>query len=270
LDRYRHSAARVRYANRDKASSCGDISQRIYDDLAATLGSSSSPSSRGNDIPNDDERATVNRLRESVLVDRHAIRSHVARFVIRGGFEDNDGGAAVDDCVRQIQSFHRSLVFCPPIGDDDRISTQSSTVIHDGGEKIRLSTPSGLRNLGATCYLNSQLQCLSQNLGFVSGLSSWRKRRSPSSLRYSGTSDTADERMSNVLSNMQLILARMTYGPDRVLCTNDFASALSLESDEMQDPNEVSHDITNFWYRIVAFLSVSHGTPFLSRPQLLS
>ena len=266
MDRYRHSAARVRYANRDKASSCGDISQRIYDDLAATLGSSSSsPSSRrgSNDIPNDDERgATVNRLRGSVLVDRHAIRSHVARFVIRGGFGDDDGGAAVDDCVRRIQSFHRSLVFCPQIGDDDRMSTQSSTVIHDGGEKIRLSTPSGLRNLGATCYLNSQLQCLSQNLGFVSGLSSWRKRGSPSSLRYSGMSDTADERMTNVLSNMQLILAKMRYGPDRVLCTNDFASALSLESDEMQDPNEVSHDVTNFWYRIVALPSVPHGTLF--------
>ena len=32
----------------------------------------------------------------------------------------------------------------------------------------------------------------------------------------------------------------MRYGPDRVLCTNEFASALNLENNEMQDPNEVS------------------------------
>ena len=94
-------------------------------------------------------------------------------------------------------------------------------------------TPAGLWNLGATCYLNSQLQCLAQNLGFLSGLFSWKKGRT------GGASNAADERMSSVLSHMQLILARIRYGPDKVIYTNDFASALGLENDEMQDPNEV-------------------------------
>ena len=93
--------------------------------------------------------------------------------------------------------------------------------------------PPGLRNLGATCYLNSQLQCLAQNLAFVHGLFSWTKPTINTGSEY-------DRRMATVLSNMQSILGRMRYGPDRVLCTNEFASSLDLNNDEMQDPNEVS------------------------------
>ena len=237
IDLYRRSAAKVRYANRDRVMACDDMSQKIYDDLVSTLETSSS--SWGGTILDGGDGDKGDTIRGSALVDRDAVRSHVFRFVARGGFGDVDCcDADVDNCIRRVIICNQSLVFCPPIGDE------SSAKFEEGGDKIRLSTPPGLRNLGATCYLNSQLQCLSQNLGFVSGLFSWRKRRSdPSSLRYSGTSYAADERMSNVLSNMQSILARMRYGPDRVLCTNDFASALGLESDEMQDPNEVSRDI---------------------------
>ena len=43
-------------------------------------------------------------------------------------------------------------------------------------------------------------------------------------------------------------------GPDRVLCTNDFVSALGLENNEMQDPNEVSRDIKSCWHRHLALL----------------
>jgi hypothetical protein len=230
-----------------------DISRRVYDDLAATLGSpssSSSPSpSRGGGSLDDGGSAGGDPpLRGSALVERDAVRSHVSRYVIRGrGSGDVGGGgdaAAVDDCVRRVRSLHRSLVFRPPpIGDGDGTSIPSSAMADEEGgvDRMRLSTPPGLRNLGATCYLNSQLQCLSQNLGFVSGLFSWRRRRKRRRGGGAGTSlDAADERMSNVLSNMQSILARVRYGPDKVLCTNDFASALSLENNEMQDPNEVS------------------------------
>jgi hypothetical protein len=49
------------------------------------------------------------------------------------------------------------------------------------------------------------------------------------------------ERMNNVLLSLQSILARMRYGPESVICTNDFSVALGLENDEMQDPNEVSY-----------------------------
>jgi hypothetical protein len=79
----------------------------------------------------------------------------------------------------------------------------------------------------------------------LSGLFSWKKDRT------GGASNAADERMSRVLSNMRLILARIRYGPEKVIYTIDFASALGLENDEMQDPNEVR------WGRIVNFCYTS-------------
>merc|ERR1712238_121683 len=39
--------------------------------------------------------------------------------------------------------------------------------------KIGLCTPPGMRNLGATCYLNSQFQCLASNPVFLKGVLSW-------------------------------------------------------------------------------------------------
>jgi hypothetical protein len=48
------------------------------------------------------------------------------------------------------------------------------------------------------------------------------------------------KRMNDVLSSMQSIMARMRYGHESSICTNEFALALGLENDEMQDPNEVS------------------------------
>lgn len=159
-------------------------------------------------------------IRRSIMVDCGVIQAHLSRFVC-----DNQGDAAIATCLQKIQSCHRPLLF-RPLHDQTTKSECKS-------DKIELSQPSGLRNLGATCYLNSQLQCLAQNLGFIHGLFSWRKP----SLNF--VSD-ADERMSTVLSNMQSILANMRYGPDRVICTNEFASALHLENNEMQDPNEVS------------------------------
>jgi hypothetical protein len=127
-----------------------DISRCTYDDLAVTLGllsSSSSPSSSpGDKHPDDDGRAKGDPLRGSALVDHDAVRSHVSRYVIRGGRSGDvdGGGAAVDDCIRRVRSFHRSLVFRPPIGDDDGTSTlASATADEEVGDKIRLSTPSG-------------------------------------------------------------------------------------------------------------------------------
>ena len=155
----------------------------------------------------------------------------------------------VDEYLDQIESCHRSLVFCPSLptlpmmminnNEDDKNKKK------EDNEMLQLSMPAGLRNLGATCYLNSQLQCLAQNLGFVSGLLSLSRRGGGDSGEVSKNSNATtacvDERMSSVLFHMQSILARLRYGPDRVICTNDFALALGLENNEMQDPNEVRY-----------------------------
>merc|ERR1712238_349299 len=47
-----------------------------------------------------------------------------------------------------------------------------------------------------------------------------------------------EDRMSQVLSNMKLLLARMKYGGNSFVNTCQFSKSLGLENDEMQDPNE--------------------------------
>lgn len=149
-----------------------------------------------------------NDIRRSILVDSDKIRTHVSSVVCRGDEKVEQYSEMIDSCQNELI-----------------ISSTQDPARTD--EKTRISVPPGLRNLGATCYLNSQLQCLAQNLGFVHGLFTWRQVG-------------ASNRMSQVLSHMQSILSRMKFGPQSVICTNEFATALSLENDEMQDPNEVS------------------------------
>lgn len=149
-----------------------------------------------------------NDIRRSILIDCDKTRGHASNFVC-------DGEEDSERYCEMVNSCQNELILSP--SHEDPVS--------DG--KTQISMPPGLRNLGATCYLNSQLQCLAQNLGFVHGLFTWRQVG-------------AGNRMSQVLSHMQSILARMKYGPQSVICTNEFATALSLENDEMQDPNEVS------------------------------
>lgn len=148
-------------------------------------------------------------IRRSILVDCDKTREYASNFVC-------DREEDIERYCEMIHTCQNELILSP-----------SNDPVSDGDGKTRISMPPGLRNLGATCYLNSQLQCLAQNLGFVHGLFTWRQLG-------------AGNRMSQVLSHMQSILARMKYGPQIVICTNEFATALSLENDEMQDPNEVS------------------------------
>lgn len=197
-------------------------------------------------------------MRGSHLVNRHDVRGHISQFLIHGGdcSTNNDDGyvtnvdivniryAIINDYVSRIESYHRSLIFCPSL-PMMRDSNEDKNKEGEDEEVLRLSMPAGLRNLGATCYLNSQLQCLAQNLGLISGLFSLTGGsrtgggdREEVSNNNATTADV-DERMSSILSHMQSILARLRYGPDRVICTNDFALALGLENNEMQDPNEV-------------------------------
>ena len=207
MDHYRHSVAKISYAIKTKQKpNCG-ISQQIYDDLLATLKlhSSQRENAIGEDKPIDDGI-----LRGSSLVDIEKIKDHASRFIA-------DDDISVTEYIEQIKLFNRTLIFPP-----------KDELLEEGDSKLRLSAPPGLHNLGATCYLNSQLQCLAQNLGFVRGLFSWI-----------ASDMDAENRMSKIISCMQSILVRMRYGPDRVIYTHDFAAALNLENGEMQDPNEV-------------------------------
>ena len=166
----------------------------------------------------DDKKNAKDVIRHSLGVECGIVRGHISRYFC--DHHDNDG---VDRWLGTIQSVHNDLIMH---------HHEECSVSPACQSKIRLSIPPGLLNLGATCYLNSQLQCLAQNLGFVHGVFSWTRPLS------ANVSDL-DNMMNNVLETMQSVLAGMRYGPESVVCTNNFASALSLENNEMQDPNEV-------------------------------
>jgi ubiquitin carboxyl-terminal hydrolase 48 len=91
--------------------------------------------------------------------------------------------------------------------------------------QMRFAVPPGMENLGATCYLNTQLQCLARNTAFLDGIFDWKPSNSES-------------RMDSVLSKLQHVLAGLAYGAASTSTTEEFAHALGLQNDEMQDPNE--------------------------------
>mmetsp|Transcript_11381 Transcript_11381/g.27439 ORF Transcript_11381/g.27439 Transcript_11381/m.27439 type:complete len:1778 (-) Transcript_11381:330-5663(-) len=122
----------------------------------------------------------------------------------------------VDKYLCTIVAWERALRFVSP-ARQPKVENLSGL--------INLSIPPGIENLGATCYLNTQLQCLAQNPVFLNGIFSWRAGRSTHS-------------MNPVMSKMQLLLAKMVVGGDCKLSTLDFSNALGLQHNEQQDPNE--------------------------------
>ena len=235
MDDYRYNATKIRYFSSDEMKTGVGVIKESYSGIFPSMFVAESDKSINcksenlicldgispNDTKDDNQNRKNNGIRHCVSVEQDIIKAFVSRLIC-----DVPYVPTVESYLETIRSSHDVLIM--PRSDE------SSRSAH--GHKIQLSTPPGLRNLGATCYLNSQLQCLAQNLGFIHGLFSWKKPllKSESDL---------ENRMNHVLSTMQTVLARIRYGPDSVVCTEEFAKALCLESDEMQDPNEVSRII---------------------------
>ncbi len=117
--------------------------------------------------------------------------------------------------MRELREWHESLSFSNPL-----LAATPAT-----NDKLTIALPPGIKNLGATCYLNTQFQCLARMTAFLNGLFSW--------------TPTGDNHgMNSVLSTMQLLFARMVHGSEALVTTQEFSDALGLENDEMQDPNE--------------------------------
>ncbi len=92
---------------------------------------------------------------------------------------------------------------------------------------LRLPVPPGFSNLGATCYLNSILQCLFMNVPFRHGL-----------YRFIRPSSSRSSKLYDVLEALQAIFARMELGYKATLSLKVLATALGLDTGEQQDPQE--------------------------------
>jgi len=220
LDQYRYNVAKI------SLLASGNISDLLSDDnddnSDANVDFANLLRRHWSEIPSlgmDKKKKTAdgqgNNIRRSISVESEKIRLHASNFVC-------DNEEEVDGYCKMIVAFQNELSLSSSNHESPATATSSSD------RRIQLSLPPGLQNHGATCYLNSQLQCLAQNLGFVHGLFSWTNV---------GAEDTP---MSIVLSSLQSILAAMKYDIENVLDPVALVRALDLKSDDQQDPNEVS------------------------------
>lgn len=90
------------------------------------------------------------------------------------------------------------------------------------------AVPSGLLNLGATCYVNVLLQCLYWNLRFRGALFAWRPA--------GGDGDAAP--IDAAISALQRIFAQMQYGARKYCSIVEFVEALQLPRSVQQDAEE--------------------------------
>ena len=156
----------------------------------------------------------LNGLRRCLETDESKIRSYVFH-TLRIGHLTNGNAMTLDEYMNNLRRWHESLIFANPCDKEKQVPNG----------QIRVSVPPGIHNLGATCYLNTQLQCLAQNQAFLNGIFSWRMVNST-------------HNMNSVMSKLQQLLGQMVLGGDCKLSTLDFSNALGLVHDEQQDPNE--------------------------------
>lgn len=158
----------------------------------------------------------LGKTRQTVEVETSPIDSYVHRTLrIQHATSRQNRGLTADRYLRILTEWHRQLQFANPLHSDKRLPP----------DHISLALPPGIQNLGATCYLNTQLQCLAQNLTFLNGIFTWRMVNT-------------NHNMNSVMARLQQLLAQMLIGGDCKLTTLDFSNALGLEPDEQQDPNE--------------------------------
>ena len=210
-------------------------------------------------------QTSLQQLRKTLVVDMGPIRSYAYRTLhlghIKTPIQQNQQqrqrlgeATTLEEYIQQLREWHRSLQFSNPVEDvNDDVTIRFGGDRH-GTDQMVLSLPPGIQNLGATCYLNTQLQCLAQNTAFLQGIFSWRQPSSnhtDSTTPSSGSSLSSSSQqqqqqqqshsstiMNSVMSKLQYLLAQMTVGGDCKLTTLDFSNALGLEHDEQQDPNE--------------------------------
>lgn len=146
-------------------------------------------------------------LRQALFVDKNSVVEYVQKMSPPESLDQR-----LDDLVK----WHCSILYVQPLEDSSGTSKS----------KIRISIPPGISNLGATCYMNTQLQCLVQNRAFVRGILSW--------------SSDKNDRMASIIKQFQQILAQSKAGSRSVITTVEFSNSLGLDHNEQQDPNEFS------------------------------
>ena len=154
----------------------------------------------------------VAKLRRSEIVDISKLETFIQNLFELCEAPDE---MSMEEYVRTTTEWHKSLIFTNPMIEESDSSSN----------EVRIALPPGIQNLGATCYLNTQLQCLAQIPVFLDGIFSWRPVN-------------ATHKMNGVMTKLQKLLAQMLVGGNAKYTSLDFSNALGIQHNEQQDPNE--------------------------------
>jgi ubiquitin C-terminal hydrolase len=171
-------------------------------------------------------------FRKALWVPYQIVKKHLEQIIIPHC--QHRKSSSTEQLVAAIETFHRSLLPENAIPPKDTVAD----ITNEDNQTVLITLPPGIKNLGATCYLNSQLQCLSLNPVFREGVISWQKMLTTTSANSTPTNLTST--MSGVMQRLQKILFMMHCGSYSVISAEKLAQSLGIENDEMQDPNEFS------------------------------
>jgi len=171
-------------------------------------------------------------FRKALWVPYQIVKKHLEQIIIP--YCQYSKSSSVEQFVTAIEVFHRSLLPVNAIPPKDTVAD----ITNEDNQTVFITIPPGIKNLGATCYLNSQLQCLSLNPVFREGVISWQKMLITTNANSTPTNLTST--MSGVMQRLQKILFMMHCGSYSVISAEKLAQSLGIENDEMQDPNEFS------------------------------
>ncbi|XP_071454545.1 ubiquitin carboxyl-terminal hydrolase 48-like [Hetaerina americana] len=93
----------------------------------------------------------------------------------------------------------------------------------------------GLRNLGATCYVNSLLQLWFHNLSFRKAVYLWKPKEVSNDLKLEETVGAASS-----IAHLQCLFAMLQFGPRKYLDPTAFVLSLGLDTMTQQDAQEFS------------------------------
>lgn len=165
--------------------------------------------------------------RDSRLSDPYLLKAPPCRFVDHHRKQRGKSAGVLRNCAdnpnclyglgeRQKGVWQGGRLIRRVFGDDPRDRKR--------GSANREPMPCGLRNLGATCYLNSMLQCLFVNLPFRQAVYEWEPKE-----------QLVDKEQALQMRALQKLFAQMQLGNESYYDPAEFASTLSLNNVMQQD-----------------------------------
>lgn len=225
--------------NKQQSKNDDDNDDEVIVVSGSTTTVSSNSSKKSNSCQNDVAVADIDyasetaeelkKIRRSTLVKTQPILDHL-EYLLSQASGKLAKKMTIEDLLQIFTRWQSSLIFSNPLRDDLKATS----------DMLPVALPPGISNLGATCYLNTQLQCLAQNKAFLKGIISWRPAETnPDGVEANDNNNNDHNKiMNSVLTELQALLVQLVEGSQRTVTTLAFSTALGLENDEQQDPNE--------------------------------